>query len=154
MRTIIPLEDRFWLKVFKTEEDGGCWLWMAACIAFGHGRIRIGGRGSRTELAHRVSWRIHFGEIPEGMCVLHRCNVPRCVNPEHLYLGTHDDNMRYMAECDRQLKGVDNGAAKLSEQEILAIRAMPGKLRDIAPVFGITFAHVGRIKRQENWAHV
>lgn len=86
----VTLNERFWSKVNKTES---CWLWRGSgkrtVPGGGHGEFKYQGK---TTLAHRLSWAAVNGDIPGGACVLHRCNVPRCVNPAHLYLGTHMDN--------------------------------------------------------------
>lgn len=94
-----PLEQRFWPKVQKS--IGGCWLWIAGGDSeTGYGRIRVGGRGTKHEVAHRVSWELTNGPIPEGLWVLHHCDTPRCVRPDHLYLGTVQDN-----NADRVARG-------------------------------------------------
>lgn len=117
-----PLSVRFWEKVRKTES---CWLWMAHKNWQGYGSIRV---GDRRVTAPRVSWELANGPIPEGMCVLHRCDNPVCVNPEHLFLGTQKDNM-----YDRTVKGRDyrgqhdgerNGNHKLAWDDVEAIRAL------------------------------
>lgn len=79
---------RFWEKINKTET---CWLWTASTRGSGYGCFRFNGR---TESANRVSWIIHNGEIPDGLLVLHKCDVPSCVNPDHLYLGDFSQNMK------------------------------------------------------------
>ena len=83
------LTERFWSKVVKI--DDGCWLWTAALLLDGYGQIWL---GQTMERAHRLSWIIHFGPIPEGLCVLHTCDNPPCVRPGHLFLGTQLDNVR------------------------------------------------------------
>lgn len=88
------LEKRFWIKVKKTDS---CWLWMAGKFHFGHGRFKI---RNKNKQAHRVSWEMKNGPIPNGMLVCHKCDVPSCVNPDHLFLGTYKDNMQ-----DSLLKG-------------------------------------------------
>lgn len=81
--------ERFWSKVNKTD---GCWLWTAAiCKSNGYGKFGFNGK---TPDAHRFAWQLVHGEIPDGLHVLHTCDVKLCVNPDHLYLGTHRDNMR------------------------------------------------------------
>lgn len=83
--------DRFMSKVSRQQSESGCWLWMASCNQDGYGKFSI----NRKELgAHRASWQLMRGPIPSGELVLHHCDVPRCVNPEHLYLGSQADNMR------------------------------------------------------------
>lgn len=77
----------------------GCWLWTKGRMPFGYGAIVVNGK---TKLAHRVSYEAHVGPIPSGLCVLHRCDVPPCVNPEHLFLGTQLDNMRDKIAKGRQ----------------------------------------------------
>lgn len=92
-----PIIPRFWAKVNKTET---CWLWTAATIR-GYGQIASVVNGKRTPVyAHRFSWELVHGPVPSGLWVLHHCDVPLCVNPEHLFLGTHTDNMR-----DASVKG-------------------------------------------------
>ncbi len=90
------IEIRFWDKVVKSDE---CWEWQGAHDPRGYGFIGAPG-GGKNLLAHRVSWELHNGAIPQGRYVLHRCDNPRCVRPDHLFLGTHADNM-----ADRQAKG-------------------------------------------------
>jgi hypothetical protein len=85
------LEERFWSHVAKGDN---CWQWSAACSgSMGYGVIRIAGRNQFT---HTVSWRLHFGEIPADLRVLHRCDNPPCVRPDHLFLGTQGDNLKDM----------------------------------------------------------
>ena len=94
-QTIKPLEQRFWKKVNKTKN---CWLWIGCISKYGYGKI---GANGKTLLAPRVSWKIHFGQIPKGFCVLHKCDNSRCVNPKHLFLGTQADNIHDMYKKGR-----------------------------------------------------
>jgi len=100
----LSLADRFWQKVEKSD---GCWTWRGALQTNGYGKIyvcRKPGTTTKTTIsmpAHRASWVIHFGDIPTGMSVLHRCDNPLCVRPDHLFLGDHTDNMRDCAAKGR-----------------------------------------------------
>jgi len=89
------LADRFWNKVNKTD---GCWEWGANRNPSGYGRFRLNGR---MEVAHRVGYSLAFGQIPDGLFILHSCDNPPCVNPSHLRAGTKADNMRDMVQRGR-----------------------------------------------------
>lgn len=98
-----PLEERFWEKVAKNGPikpgmSTPCWLWTAAKDGGGYGQLGLG--TEKLGKAHRISWELHNGPIPVGKCVLHRCDLPECSNPEHLFLGTQKDNAE-----DRETKG-------------------------------------------------
>ena len=94
-----PIADRFWPKVAKSGPDE-CWLWTRSLNKYGYGQINSGGRG-RPIVAHRVSWEIHFGPIPDGLFVLHHCDNTPCDNPSHLYLGTKKLNSADMIARNR-----------------------------------------------------
>lgn len=134
------------------EPNSGCWLWLGAVDGWGYGRVVIGSRtdGSRRCcLAHRLSWELHFGPIPDGMLVCHTCDVPGCVNPRHLFLGTDRDNHR-----DKARKG--RAAQKLTDNDVRAIRALDGVIshEKIGQMFGITQANASRVIRKATWSHV
>lgn len=92
-----PLADRFWEKVDRSAGAGGCWLWTAGRSSDGYGKFQAGTWGHpRPARAHRISWEMATGRSAEGGVVLHACDTPLCVNPAHLSLGTHADNVADM----------------------------------------------------------
>ena len=94
--TSIPILERLLNKVLITSDD--CWIWQGGRNNIGYGMIRD---GKQMRTTHRVSYEEHIGKIPAGMCVLHNCDTPLCVNPAHLRLGTHKDNTRDMIAKSR-----------------------------------------------------
>jgi len=139
---------RFWDKVVKTE---GCWEWAAAKDSSGYGRFHV--RVGKLEGAHRFSWELTHGPIPSGLSVLHRCDNRRCVNPGHLFLGTHAENMQDMKAKGRAAVETAH-RTKLSRQEVDQVRqlAAQGYLqRHIGDQFGISQKQVSRIVSGENW---
>src|SRR5690349_16079301 len=141
------LQERFWAKVRKTT---ACWLWTAGDNGLGYGLIGEGGRGCRRLYAHRVSWEIHNGPIPKGMSVLHRCDNPPCVRPDHLWLGTQGDNLRDMVakgrdgfrtHPDRWIRGEEHHKAVVTEADVIEIRKVYKERKGskaLALKFGLT----------------
>ena len=135
----------------------GCWLWTA-CVRQSDGYGTLGIKG-KTKAAHRVSWEIHNGPIPEGLCVLHRCDVPTCVNPDHLFLGTKADNTADMIAKGRA-KGYTPGEthhnSKLTRSEVLEIRSGRGVFEkyELAEMYGVSCNNISQIQTRKRWAHV
>lgn len=122
--------------------EAGCWLWEGACTPEGYGTLSF---KNKTVSAHRLSYAIH-NEHPGEMCVCHRCDTPMCVNPNHLFLGTHKDNARDKIKKGRGCIGEDHGSAKLSVREVRAIKSATGSQRAIAKRSGISQSNVSFIK--------
>lgn len=93
-RPPLPLEARFWAKVDRSAGDDSCWVWKPMAGMNDYGRLKFGGPTNKIVRAHRYSWELHNGPIPEGLFVCHHCDRPHCCNPRHLFLGTQVDNMR------------------------------------------------------------
>lgn len=151
-----PSINNFYSKIFIPEDKNLCWIWKAGKTKKGYGRIRYKGK---RYLSHRFSYIQKFGGIPEDICVCHRCDNPTCVNPNHLFLGTVQDNNKDRDLKGRQvaLSGEKQGSSKLTSRQVLEIRKRRKngeKLQDIADDYGITFSCVSVIARGKAWKHL
>lgn len=150
------MEARFWSKVHKTQS---CWLWVGGANLKGYGLIGWPGAGSGSILAHRYSWMLAHGQIPEGQFVLHKCDTPACVNPEHLFLGTLQDNVTDMIVKGRKVQAVGTriGLAKLDPDKVREIRWLRGQgflLTEIGREFGVDASVVSEVCNHKIWRHV
>ena len=153
-RPSTPLKERFDEK-WKICLSTGCWLWIAGKYPAGYGRVWD---GKKTRLAHRVSYELHVGPIPDGMKVLHKCDTPSCVRPDCFFLGTDLDNVVDMYQKGRQAnrKGSKAGGAKLTETNISTIkvkRSLGSKLKDIGLEFGVSESVISNICNNKAWSH-
>lgn len=149
-----PVEPRFWSRVQKTDT---CWLWTGHIEVGGYGSMHCGGARGRSYRAHRLSWELHFGAIPEGMMVCHTCDVRRCVNPEHFFLGDAAANLHDAMSKARHPHGVSHGNARLTDEAVREIRrrrAASEPLKKIAGDFRVDISVVSAIARRIAWAHV
>ncbi len=142
--------EQMWDRVEKTE---GCWIWKERRPVEYYGRFSINGK---IWSAHRLSWTLTFGPIPEGLYVCHHCDNKRCVRPDHLFLGTCADNVADMHRKGRNamLRGTQVGRCKLSEETVHLVRATSGLINhtELATRLGICSAQVGRIRRKVSWS--
>ncbi len=163
-------QELFWKNVTKSD---GCWTWNRRKDEDGYGRVTLNGI---TVQAHRVSFVLSNGSkdgifrFPKGLCVCHSCDNPPCVNPDHLFLGTHRDNkidsfrknrsnnehLRFWWKSDK--RGEANPSRKLGNKDVIAIRKLSSEnhlpQRKIAKCFGVSQALIGQILRRENWTHI
>jgi HNH endonuclease len=146
-----PIADRFWEKVEKTDS---CWLWKGARKPLGYGTFMV--KKGRFAIAHRMSWQFAFGDIPSGLHVLHRCDVPACVRPDHLFLGTQADNMADCIEKGRRRygyrdqRGDRNPNVVYSDAMVaamLADLAAGGRPVSVARAHGISYYTLWQIRR-------
>lgn len=157
---------RFWSHVQKTD---GCWIWTRSATHDGYGSFSLGGR---TFVAHRVAWIIEYGQFDQNLCVCHHCDNPICVRAEHLFLGTHADNMEDMVRKGRQAlgdknamrlyperipRGSKNGSSKFTEEQIRTIHGMRidgCTLEEIAKIYNTNAIRIGLICKGKYWQHV
>lgn len=162
-------EQRFWIKVRKTR---WCWYWTASLRNGGYGAFAYTSDGRVVhDRAHRYSWRIHRGAIPRGLFVLHSCDTPSCVRPDHLFLGTNADNVADMMAKGRHVsggrktpvesckyqRGCHHHAAKLNDADVVRIR----RARAAGDSYGaisrrehLAIGHVFRIVNRQAWRHI
>ena len=145
--------ERFWLNLVKGPD---CWEWTGCKYGAGYGKMQTG--YAKAGLAHRFSYEMHFGKIPPGMSVMHKCDNPGCVNPAHLSVGTHAENMADMEAKGRDRKvgskGTKNASAKISEETVRAIRSSKESQNAIARRYGISQASVSNILLGRSWKHI
>lgn len=151
-----PVAERFWEKVEKTET---CWLWTGSCLkSGGYGQLSVKNRSTR---AHRFAYELLVGPIPEGLEVCHRCDNPPCVNPEHLFLGTHHENALDMAQKGRggrppgllgDRSGMRTPERRARREEVLRLFSLGWRQVDIAREVGMGQSNVSHIVRGKSWA--
>jgi hypothetical protein len=150
-----PVAERLWAKVQKTDD---CWLWQGCCSRRRgqkwHGRISD---GRKLIAVHRLAYELEVGPIPEGMEVCHSCDVPNCVNPKHLWIGTQAENV---ADCKAKgrnrwaaVEGERHYKARLSREQVLAIRASAARGVDLAAQYGVSPACISDIRLLRRHKH-
>lgn len=135
----------------------GCWVWDG--IRSGNNGYGVATFNGGREPAHRFSYKANVGDIPDGMSVCHTCDVPNCVNPDHLFLGTHLDNMRDKVKKGRcqALRGDKNPYHKLTEDQVVVIKQMlrcGADRGEVAATFGVVPGTIGHIIAGRTWLHV
>jgi hypothetical protein len=143
----------------NVQQGDGCWTWIGMLDKDGYGRAKITHEGKKIRgPAHRVSWMIHRGPIPDGLEVLHKCDNPPCVNPDCLFLGTTADNNADRDAKGRQARGERCSLTKHTPELVQAIRReyVPRKMSipKLAEKYGLSASTVGKIIRRQTWKHL
>lgn len=142
---------------FDIQPNSECWRWSGRSDKAGYGLARLFGQGVG---AHRISYLLFHGPLDPGEMVLHKCDNPGCVNPDHLMKGTAKDNSRDMAEKGRNkpgpaiLPGADHSTAKLAENQALAIIRSKAKGTELAAMYGVSTATISKIRNGKLWGHL
>ena len=139
---------------FIPEPNTGCWLWTESCMKSGYGAFGI---GRVTKYAHRIAYELYIGPIQTGFSVLHRCDVRSCVNPSHLFVGTHADNMVDMTRKGRSQRGEKHAMAKLTNDSVREIPAMAASgvtQTAIAKSLGVSRTTICQILGGKVWKHI
>lgn len=159
-KSLLTEEERFYEKVIPVPESG-CWLWTAAADDKGYGRFQLGSGRRGTVLSHRFAYELRNGPIPAGLNALHKCDTPSCVNPDHIFLGTLQDNVRDMDRKGRRnnpmpktQRGSAHYAARFTDQQVREIRRDARRVCVIAREYGVGHGSISTIKSGKSWAHV
>lgn len=152
-----PVAERFWKYIIKGENDNDCWKWTAGKKKAGYGTLRDDDGASTG--AHRISYKIHFGDIPSGFHVCHRCDNPECCNPVHLWVGTPQQNIDDKINKNRQNSnaGTCNPRAKLTELDVINIRKKLKsgyKATELLHEYPVSLGVIGNIKHRRLWKHL
>jgi hypothetical protein len=144
------------LLLANTEQGDGCWTWKGYKRPGGYGEAYFGKNPNRVRvLAHRAMFEAFNGPITDpSMCVCHRCDNPRCVRPDHLFLGTHADNNADRNAKGRQARGERNGPAKLTEAQVRTIRADTRPHSEVAKEYSVGATTVHSLRAGKTWRHV
>lgn len=164
-RPSVDAHTRF-ARQYIPEPNCGCWLWTGYVDKrTGYARFMLGNSRDSMEVegAHRASWRLHRGEIPDGMIVCHKCDERSCVNPDHLFLGTYVDNQQDASRKGRLKwkgprpglrRGEQHPGAKLSADDVREIRASGESMYALARRFGVSDVNIHRIRTRKIWRSV
>lgn len=140
-------------RYVSPEPTSGCWLWTGNAQKQGYGRFYTDDH-KHVRLAHRVSYELHIGSIPEGMVICHKCDNTSCVNPDHLFVGTRADNNRDKCEKGRQSTKESHGKAKLTVADVKDIKSNKMSQRENAKKYGVRYQTIQAILSGKTWKNV
>lgn len=139
------------LAELSVAEESGCIRFTGHLDGEGYGRIMV----ARVKyMAHRLSYSLNNGPIPDGYVVRHKCDNPSCINPEHLEVGTQADNIADKVSRGRQARGSGVGRAILTEKSVREIRSSPLKVSELSTLYGVSVVSIRNILRRKTWQHV
>lgn len=138
---------------FKKSSTKECWEWLGNKDKCGYGRFFKEGKLT-SYLSHRFSYELYIGDIDEGYCVCHLCDNTSCVNPSHLFLGTHKDNMNDRDNKKRCQRGEKSGVSKLKEEDVKGIRESNLKSSKLEIMYGVSRSTISLIKSRKSWRHI
>jgi hypothetical protein len=150
-RPRIPIDQKIHNNVVKIPESG-CWIWIGTLTPYGYGRTTLGRNAGIN--AHRASYELKHGPIPKGMMALHHCDVRCCVNPDHIFLGTQQDNMADKVCKNRQANGVKHGMSKLTEEQAREAKFGNAKPTELAKKFNCSATIIRQIRGGMYWKHL
>jgi hypothetical protein len=138
-------QENLWENSYFEDVYSGCFRWIGSKDRTGYGKWR------NRKLAHREAWERVNGSIPAGLCVCHSCDNPECINPEHLFLGTHGQNMRDASQKKRMHLGEKTGNARLTQENVSEIRNSPFSLRKLAEIYDVTHGTINAVRQGKTW---
>lgn len=143
-------------KFIKVNEENQCWIWTGGKNKKGYGSLSYNGK---TTIAHRLSYELYIGQIPNEMLICHHCDTPSCINPGHLFLGTNLDNSndKFSKGRNKSSPGQRNGNSKLTDDQVRSIKKKLKngvKVSDISKQYEVSETNISYIKKEKTWSHI
>ena len=142
-----------WQENYIPEPNSGCWIWLGAVSNWGYGVVYPLGRRGKQHRAHRLIYELHRGPIPNDLLACHKCDNTQCVNPDHIFLGTHSENAQDRSKKGRNAdqKGEKGNNSRLDWSDVKAIRASNLSNKALATLFSVNASQISRIRSGKRW---